>query len=260
MAHTVETPAARRARMNNAWTEPPEPWTPGKPTPSEARAIMRWLAQARGLPRLPIPGRIETRTVRALAGPTAPAQLSPRALELVQAELAARHLTPLPWPEVYAPNSVPSLVQAIGALALRLPPHQRPHLGARGLGFHWCAAERRADRRPPFPFPVNAAQSEDTIHGSPAANHAFRAWHDALRLELRAGFTEDDELRVAEEHQRVARRAGLDSQDLAYLWADTRGQDLCKRRIGRFPKQQARYVTRVLAVGLDRAIEEERDA
>lgn len=260
MTHPVETPAGRRARMNNAWTSPPEPWTAGSPTPAEAAQILRWLRQARGLQQPPLPGRTDPRAVRALSGPTQPAQASSRLLELVQAELAARHIAAMPWPEWYAPNSVASLVQAIGALSLRLPPFMRPHLGRRGPGFHWCAAERRASGRPPFLVPVNGGQSDGTIYGTPEANHAFRAWHDALHLELRAGFTEDDEIRVAEEHQRVARRAGLDSQDLAFLWADTRGQDLCKRRIGRFPKRQAYFVARVLAIGLDAAIEEERDA
>lgn len=92
------------------------------------------------------------------------------------------------------------------------------------------------------PLPVWDGASEHTIYGSPAVNHAARAWHDATHIMLGRGFSFDDEKLVVEEQIRQARVSGLGPYALALIEADGIGQQLYLRRFGAFPIDQRSFV------------------
>lgn len=89
--------------------------------------------------------------------------------------LAARH-----WPHGWEPVDFDTQ----GAIASLIASHDRPldYVPA------WLGPGAR--------FPVFAGASDRTIFGDPAVNYAFRAWHDAWHLRLRAPFTVEGERRV----------------------------------------------------------------
>lgn len=105
------------------------------------------------------------------------------------------------------------------------------------------------------PFPVWAGASDRTIFGAPAVNHAFRAWHDAWHLRLRAPFTFAGEIAVYEA-QRLdllryfkpdAERYGTplsEAQDecLGLLRAEVVGQLQHQSAHGIFPVNQRAFV------------------
>lgn len=215
-----ETPAGRRARLNNPWSEPPQPWTRGGPTPGSI--------QPGGLPR---------------------AFASDGLVRLVQHALDLRGLSPVPRPFHEAPASFD------GILSAAFPIHN-----GRGFALGWRAAVGQPMHGlVRFGILVNADQSDRTIWPSPAHNHAFRAWHEALHVELHAGLDVRGEEDVSRAHVEEARAQadtfGLTDRDLAMLAAETIGQNRVLWARGAFPVAQAAFVGLCLAIGTDAAIE-----
>lgn len=101
-------------------------------------------------------------------------------------------------------------------------------------------------------FPVYAGASERTIFGDPAVNHAFRAWHDAWHLRLRAPFTPEGEERVyREQHVELVQWWSGDTSNenqkllrdaLALLRAEILGQLEHQSAHGAFPVNQRAFV------------------
>jgi hypothetical protein len=80
--------------------------------------------------------------------------------------------------------------------------------------------------------------SDQTIFGTPAGNHAFRAWHDMIHLDLLADTSASGEYRVARQQALEAERVcGATLADL--VWADLYGQTLHYGMYGCFPTDQA---------------------
>lgn len=93
---------------------------------------------------------------------------------------------------------------------------------------------------------VYSGASDKTIFGSPEANYAFRAWHDALHLRLMAPFTPEGEHRVmlAQAHD-VMRRYGNSPETRAMvrlLHAEIDGQvKYSQAHNGEFPVDQRAF-------------------
>ena len=101
-----------------------------------------------------------------------------------------------------------------------------------------------------YVLPVFDGGCENTVYPDNATNYAFRAWHDSLHLANGYSFSREDEIKVGLIHMQQARRAGLAQRDLDVLIADTIGQIEYYHRHKQFVKNQARFVTDVLARGL----------
>lgn len=97
------------------------------------------------------------------------------------------------------------------------------------------------------PLPVWDGASDRTPYGSPAVNHAARAWHDATHIQLGLGFTFAEEIRVVAEQIRIARVSGLGPMALAIIEADGAGQQRYLQRFGHFPADQRAFVLAELA-------------
>lgn len=104
------------------------------------------------------------------------------------------------------------------------------------------------------PFRVYGGGSERTIYGSPAVNHAFRFWHDAVHFELGADFSPAGEARVAYAQLREARALGAGREALRMLRADTLGQVWYFAHHGRFVEDQREFVRLYCAGALDSAL------
>ena len=92
------------------------------------------------------------------------------------------------------------------------------------------------------PLPVNPTAADNSIYSSTPSNIAFRAWHDATHLKLGAGFDAEGEMRVALEHQREAKAAGLSDSDRRALWADTWETFKHHEQTGNFPSEPREFV------------------
>lgn len=83
-------------------------------------------------------------------------------------------------------------------------------------------------------------ESTRTIWGTPQANHAFRAWHDATHLELGADFT-----LAGERATGIAQCAQLERACLGRLvpivWREVIGQTEFYAVHGRFPCDQLQF-------------------
>ena len=99
-------------------------------------------------------------------------------------------------------------------------------------------------------LPVHDGGCEQTIYPDAQTNYAFRAWHDSLHIANDLSFSRGDEIRVGLIHMQQARAAGLSKRDQDVLIADTIGQIEYYYKRGRYVKNQARFVTDVLARGL----------
>lgn len=149
-----------------------------------------------------------------------------------------------PRPKRYAAS--PELV----AYVLRVAPPHYPTPNAPSDYQSLVIARKVCER-----LPVFDGGCEATIYPSPAVNHAFRAWHDAIHLTLCAGFDAPGELAVAREHERQARAAGLSELDVCTLFFDTWGQfRYAEMHGGAFPTDQAAFVAACFARGMSAAI------
>jgi len=124
----------------------------------------------------------------------------------------------------------------------------------RGAPGDWSALQVAAARLPGCPLPVYSGGSGATIYGSPAANIAFRAWHDATHVRLGADFSRDGEVRTAREQVAQARAAGASAAALACLWMDTFGQVEYFAAHGTFPVDQVAFVRAALLDGVPAAV------
>lgn len=92
---------------------------------------------------------------------------------------------------------------------------------------------------------VDGNNSEGTIFGSPAVNHAFRAWHDWNHIALQAPFDRKGEYRVMCAQQRDVYAAGGSraSNFLAYrvLDCEVMGQFDYQAKHGQFPVDQRAF-------------------
>jgi hypothetical protein len=87
---------------------------------------------------------------------------------------------------------------------------------------------------------VWSGASEATIHGAPATNHAFRAWHDAIHLATGIGFTPAEEIHLARlQCAEVARASGDRLADV--VWLEIAGQAAEFARTGRFIGDQVAW-------------------
>ena len=102
----------------------------------------------------------------------------------------------------------------------------------------------------PLCYPVYDKGCDWTIYPDPRTNHAFRAWHDSLHLANGYDFSRASEIKVGLIHMQQARKAGLCQHDLDVLVADTIGQTEYYFLHKQFVKDQARFVTDILANGL----------
>lgn len=115
------------------------------------------------------------------------------------------------------------------------PPHRVDENGPA----NW---EELQARRGEKVMPINPQSSENSIYSNQKTNIAFRAWHDKLHLDLNAGFDHDGELKVALEHQRQAKAAGLNAEDRHALWADTWETFKHHEDTGNFPSEPRSFV------------------
>jgi hypothetical protein len=93
---------------------------------------------------------------------------------------------------------------------------------------------------------------DSIIYSSPRVNYLFRAWHDLVHLELWKGFSEADEIAVAQ-HQAQSIEPGLLRE---IFLADTVGQTLFASATGGgFVADQRGFVFDVLNMGIQDAIE-----
>jgi hypothetical protein len=98
------------------------------------------------------------------------------------------------------------------------------------------------------PFRVSSANSENTIYGNPAFNHAFRFWHDVLHVERRKDTSLQHELRVGQIHVEVIKQLGYSQDHQTLMWIDTCGQGLYNFLVTEFPRDQMGFAKRVLAL------------
>lgn len=94
-------------------------------------------------------------------------------------------------------------------------------------------------------LPVWDGASDDSIYGSAAANHAFRYWHDMGHIAHHCSFTPEDEIRLQFDHHLpiVADHFGVDSLEYRMYFADTVGQIEYISANGKFPSNQAAFVS-----------------
>jgi len=144
----------------------------------------------------------------------------------------------------------------LAALAFKMARRALPRgwYGTRAAPADWPALQAAGARISGAPLPVFDGACDRTIWGSPAANIAFRAWHDAVHLALGADFSREGEVRVAQEQVAQARAAGASPGVLDALWADTFGQVEYFARHGMFPADQITFVRACLAGGIPAAV------
>lgn len=103
-------------------------------------------------------------------------------------------------------------------------------------------------------LPVFDGGCDNTIYMSPAYNHAFRAWHDAIHITHGLNFTHKDELKVAAIHCDQLRRLKAPSHVINAVWFDVAGQVEYYYKNGCFVQNQKAFVQDCLAHGLEYAL------
>ena len=103
-------------------------------------------------------------------------------------------------------------------------------------------------------LPVYDGASERTVYVTPAANHAFRAWHDATHIRLNADFTYAGEKLTAERQTSEAKEHGISELAQLMLWYDTYGQVELFQQRGGFAANQLAFVSDCIRQGLAFAI------
>jgi hypothetical protein len=105
------------------------------------------------------------------------------------------------------------------------------------------AAAFEACRREVRAFPVYGGGCERTIYDVPAANLAFRFWHDFYHWIMAAGVGLADELRIAERHASRARDTfGADSLEALVQLLDVSEQARFYSVTGEFVEDQKAFV------------------
>jgi hypothetical protein len=105
------------------------------------------------------------------------------------------------------------------------------------------AAEFERCRRACEPFPVYDGGCERTIYDIPAANYAFRFWHDSIHWTHGYGVGLADELRIADVHHAHAVRAfGVDSLEALIQRVDVAEQARFYSVTGEFVQDQKAFV------------------
>jgi hypothetical protein len=102
------------------------------------------------------------------------------------------------------------------------------------------------------PLVVSDQNCDSAIYAMPQDNVAFRFWHDVHHVKLGLSFRLEDELELAIWHLDQAVLGGFMPNSLPYqlLKADLFGQVLLMALIGRFPFDQAEFVTTCAEAGL----------
>jgi hypothetical protein len=117
----------------------------------------------------------------------------------------------------------------------------------------------QARKRDSLCLKVSDEFSQYTIYSAPQVNYAFRAWHNALHLELNAEFNEEGELLVARAHEKAVREAiaagVLTEMDCCALFFETWGQfRYAQEHGGTFPTDQAAFIAACFSRGMSAAI------
>lgn len=139
---------------------------------------------------------------------------------------------------------------------------------AQTLGFGWrpsCLAptnypdlqrEFRASSISAAPYRVCAGHADRTIYGPPAANYAFRFWHDTRHAVAELTFDAQDEMALAADHLESLRAAGFRAGSLEHrlFHADTMGQAYFGAVTGAFVGDQLRFAVNAVERGLGDAV------
>jgi hypothetical protein len=141
---------------------------------------------------------------------------------------------------------------ALEALVLNMAPRHHPAPDAPDT---WRKLLQWKDTSTPSSsMPVYSGGSYDTIYSHTRYNYAFRAWHDSIHLNIFAGFTRLDEIRVSNEHVRQAKERavmfGLVDDDFRALRADVAGQVLYYYKYHSYVNNQAEFVGACMANGI----------
>lgn len=108
--------------------------------------------------------------------------------------------------------------------------------------FEEVKAEYSKAQRSNGPFRVWNGACENTIYTCAEGNYAFRFVHDLLHAVFGYQFTLEDELKVAQWHQKwVAQEFGADSIEFRLITIDTAGQSLFEAQTGAFPEDQLAF-------------------
>lgn len=94
------------------------------------------------------------------------------------------------------------------------------------------------------PFLVWNGGSDATVYTTPAANYAFRFWHDILHVTKGLRFDTMDEIEIGiMQTKAVQAEFGKDSLEAKIMLADTVGQSIyAQMNNGEFPDNQVSYV------------------
>lgn len=104
-------------------------------------------------------------------------------------------------------------------------------------------------------LPVYDGGCDGTIYSAPAINHAFRAWHDSMHLNLSAQFNATGELDLTLAQCQQVADAGLSREDCAALFFDVWGQfRYSQYHAGEFPVDQSAFVNACFDRGMDAAV------
>tara|TARA_Y100001973_G_scaffold2047_1_gene3038 strand:+ start:1145 stop:1648 length:504 start_codon:yes stop_codon:yes gene_type:complete len=104
-------------------------------------------------------------------------------------------------------------------------------------------------------LPVFNGGCDATIYGDAETNMIFRAWHDCIHIRENLGFSQADELKVADHHCNVLKWVGAPYAVVKAVEADVKGQVLYYFKHNTFVNDQAAFVVDCLKNGIDRTIE-----
>lgn len=109
------------------------------------------------------------------------------------------------------------------------------------------------------PLPISSENNESLIYTTPAANTAFRFWHDVNHVQRRATFDLVDELELALWHLSVLEAEGFTPASVPWkmLHADLIGQAQLMALTRRFPLDQQRFVSSCLVDGFEQGLIDE---
>lgn len=107
-----------------------------------------------------------------------------------------------------------------------------------------CLMWEQCKEFPGIGFHVWNGGSDATVYTTPAANHAFRFWHDILHVTKGLQFDTMDEIEIGiMQTKAVQAEFGKDSLEAKIMLADTVGQSLyAQMNNGEFPDNQVSYV------------------
>lgn len=126
----------------------------------------------------------------------------------------------------------------------------------------WCLSKSAPDTFPALrdaysnggKLPVYDADGEQSIFSTPFIHYAFRAWHDAEHIRLNAEFDRPGEVRLARDHVKQLRAAGIGLQDQLAIWYSIWGQVKFSLTKGEFPPNCNEFIQRCFELGVNGAI------